>query len=531
MKQPTDSKQAMTPCRVLSATRELALHDAASTRRIEHRVSSGLPSHALMRSAGSTLARWVMALYPHANRVWIAAGPGNNGGDGLDAAIHLQAAGKAVTVTHVAAASGTPADAQDALTRALSAGVSFVDAPPSLLASDVALDALLGVGATRGPQGAIAQRVTQLSGLICPVLSVDLPTGLCGDTGRVLGDMAVKARHTLSLLTLKPGRLTAEGRDHAGCVWWSSLGVDIDEPASARLMGSDCQQRSPSNHATHKGRRGDTLIVGGAPGMTGAAWLAARAAHGAGSGRVFVSLLDPNATAMDPNRPELMVRAAGWLERQSTLDSFTVVAGCGGGSAIAPLLPRIISTAPRLVLDADGLNAVAADSNLARLLKARAARGLNTVLTPHPLEAARLMGCAVNDVQSDRFSAARQLAQEFAAVVVLKGSGTVVVSPQGTAWINPTGGPSLATAGTGDVLAGWLGGSWASSPEISLNNAGSGIDGVVDTALGAVYLHGLAADLAGGDPVRAADLVDAMWRTRSQVSQQPRLTGARLQHV
>ena len=526
-----NSKQTMTPQKVLSATRELPLHDAAATRRVEHHASSGLPIHALMRSAGSTVARWVMALYPHANRVWIAAGPGNNGGDGLDAAIHLHTAGKLVRVTHLTSTSGLPAAAQDALDRARCAGVTFVDTPPSLMSNDVALDALLGVGATRGPQGAIAQCVAQLNALICPTLAVDLPTGLCGDTGRVLGDIAVNAKQTLSLLTLKPGLFTSAGRDHAGYVWWSSLGVDVNEPASAKLIGPYCRKRFAAYHAIHKGRRGDTLVVGGAPGMTGAAWLAASAAHAAGSGRVFVSLLDPDATALPPNRPELMVRAAGWLERQPTLENFTVVAGCGGGSAIAAQLPRIISTAPRLVLDADGINAVAADSNLVRLLKARAARGLGTVLTPHPLEAARLMGCAVRDVQSDRLSAARQLAQEFAAVIVLKGSGTVVSSPLGVTWINPTGGPSLATAGTGDVLAGWLGGSWASSLESPAKTAASGIDAAIETALGAVYLHGLAADRAGVDPIRAADLVEAMLRTRSQMSQPSRLTDAPLQHV
>jgi hydroxyethylthiazole kinase-like uncharacterized protein yjeF len=403
--------------------------------------------------------------------------------------------------------------------------VIFVNEPPSLQPSDVALDALLGVGARRGPQGEVARRVQELNASKCPVLAVDIPTGLCADTGSVLGDVVVHARHTLSLLTLKPGLFTSQGKDHAGCVWWAPLGNETDEPASAHLIGRQALRALAVNHGSHKGTRGDTLIVGGAPGMTGAAWLAARAAHAAGSGRVLVSLLDTEASVYDCYRPELMVRPSTWPENPSSLDGLTVVAGCGGGASIGPLLPRLLSAAPRVVIDADGLNAVASDPYLANLVRERSALGFGTVLTPHPLEAARLMGCTAQEIQANRLDAAQELSHRFSALVVLKGSGTVVATPNGRPWINTTGGPGLATAGTGDVLAGWLGGSWASVTGTQTNTRNADSKALLDTALETVYLHGLAADLSGVIPIRAADLVDAMLHTRSK-AQVPSMNAA-----
>ncbi len=492
--------------RVLPPTHALPLHGAAATRRVEALAQSGLPAHALMRQAGLEVARCALALAPHAGTVWVAAGPGNNGGDGLEAALHLQAAGKRVWVTRWEGARPPPPDAADALARARAAGIRFVDSPPRLGPADLAVDALLGLGANRAPEAAIAQGIRHLNALPCPVLAVDLPSGLCADTGRLLGDEAVAARHTLALLTLKPGLFTAQGRGHAGEVWWSRLGVDLEEAPDAHLSGADAVRTPAAGHGAHKGSRGDTWIVGGGPGMAGAAWLAARAAHAAGSGRVFLSLLGTGSLDPDPNRPELMPRPADWPPSDGDLARLTVVAGCGGGSAVAAALPRVLRAAPRLVLDADGLNAVANDDALARLLHARAAQGLWTVLTPHPLEAARLLGGSTADIQADRLNAARRLADRTAAVVVLKGSGTVVAAPDSLPWINPTGNAALATAGTGDVLAGWMGGLWA-----ALQGAGGTQDGhALEVALSGAFLHGASADQAGVDPLRAADLIERM---------------------
>ncbi|WP_341891495.1 NAD(P)H-hydrate dehydratase [Variovorax sp. YR752] len=478
------------------------LFDVAQTRRIEAAASATLPPHALMQRAGSAVARLALALAPHARVVRVLAGTGNNGGDGLDAAIHLMHAGKSVEVVLLAEPSAD--DARDALARARDAGVSIVPTPTMPLnAADLALDALLGIGASRPVEGALREAIRNLRGLPCPVLSIDLPSGLDAHSGQALGD-CVQAQHTLSLLTLKPGLFTGAGRDHAGSVWFDGLGVDLQfETPDARLGGADAASAPARRHAQHKGSFGDVAVVGGARGLAGAALLAARAALAAGAGRVYVELLDPDAATLDPARPELMLRR-GWSSQVDTtmLERSTVVCGCGGGDAVRPLLPRLLSAAGRLVLDADALNAIAADDSLHRLLRSR--RGRATVLTPHPLEAARLLGRTAAEVQSDRLGAARELANAFAAVVVLKGSGTVIAAPGSAAHINSSGNAALATAGTGDVLAGWIGGDWSQRDE------SDPADRARHAAIHSTWRHGLAAERAGLPVLRAADLIERM---------------------
>ena len=487
----------------------LALHGPEASRRIEQFAQAALPPHTLMRRAGLAVARLALALAPHARVVWIAAGPGNNGGDGLEAAITLLHSGKEVSVTLVGDPTRLPADALDALARARAAGVSIVDSgAPALGRQDLAIDALLGLGASRAPQGRIAELVAEFETLSCPVLAVDLPSGLDGASGQPLGDACIRAAHTLSLLSLKPGLFTAHGRDLAGEVWFDDLGVDAGAtPPDAWLTGAveAGAVRRRRSHAQHKGSFGDVAVVGGAPGMTGAALLAGRAALAAGAGRVFVSLLEPERAgqdmALDTERPELMFRKAWWRGEPDVIAAATVVCGCGGGQAIRSALPRLLSLSPRLVLDADALNAIAADSGLKLLLKARAARGHGSVLTPHPLEAARLLGIRAAEVQADRLRSAQALAEGFGCAVLLKGSGTVIAAPGRVPHINPTGNAALATAGTGDVLAGWIGGLWAQD---------GGAASAFAIAVSAAHAHGAAADEAGVTPLRAASLVESM---------------------
>ncbi len=482
--------------RILPAQRDWPLHDVASSRRVEQESQAKLPAHTLMQRAGAAVAALARALHPHARRVWIACGPGNNGGDGLDAAIHLLAAGWSVEVSLIGDPAKLPADAADAYRRTQAAGVCIGTNTRPGEAPDVAIDALLGLGSRRPPAGELAALIGTLNALACPVLAVDLPSGLNADTGQAHGEACVVADHTLALLTLKPGLFTGAGRDHAGGVWFEPLSVVADN-ASAWLNGSPTLV-APRGHSQHKGSFGDVAVVGGARSMAGAALLAARAAHAAGAGRVYVDVLDDaSPLSLDAERPELMFRHGWW--QGSSAESSTVVAGCGGREAIRQALPRLLSTAGRLVLDADALNALASDAALASLLVARHARNRETVLTPHPLEAARLLGTDTASVQSDRLSAARQLAQQFGCVVVLKGSGSVIAGPDGAAWVNGTGSAALASAGTGDVLAGWIGGCWSASRSTAL-----------DAARHATWLHGLAAERSPTSPMRAADLIEAM---------------------
>jgi hydroxyethylthiazole kinase-like uncharacterized protein yjeF len=240
--------------------------------------------------------------------------------------------------------------------------------------------------------------------------------------------------------------------------------------------------------------------------MAGAVWLAGRAALGAGAGRVFIAPLDV-APALDATMPELMVRPSLWRDHPDQIAHATLVCGCGGGESVRNALPMLLSRAPRLVLDADALNAVASDSGLAVQLAARASRGLRTILTPHPLEAARLLGHTdAQVVQGDRLSAAQALAARFGSVVVLKGSGSVTASPGAVPWINPTGNARLATAGTGDVLAGWIGGRWASASAITGQEADPQV-----VARQCVWEHGAAAGRdASAGPLRAGALIDAL---------------------
>ena len=500
------------PQAVLPSTRQWPLFDAASSRLIEQCALAGAAPHTLMASAGLGVARLALAVAPQARRIWVAAGPGNNGGDGLVAARHLHAAGLQVRVSWLGDTTRLPADAAQALLAAQQAGVQIstnLASTTDLAAwpTDLAIDALLGLGASRAPTGAIAAGVGQLNHLACPVLAVDLPTGLCADTGRCLGGGnttgAVQASHTLALLTLKPGLFTAQGRAQAGRVWLDTLGISPSSVLpSAQLIGPETLQRllPGRSHSQHKGTFGDVLVLAGAPGMGGAALLAARAALTAGAGRVYLCRLD-GEMAPDPQRPELMPRSLATALDVALLSRATVVCGCGGGSAVAAVLPSVLVHAARLVLDADALNHIATDSGLQHLLRARAAGHLPTVLTPHPLEAARLLGLDTPTVQADRLGQAQALAERLQAVVVLKGSGSVIAAPGLPPAINPTGNARLGTAGSGDVLAGWLGGLWSQA-------AGAPAQ---DAACASVWLHGRAAE--PGEcrlPLRAGDLADAM---------------------
>ncbi len=492
----------------LKISQELSypLFDIAATRLIEAQAQADLPEHTLMQRAGLATARLTLALAPHAQHIWIACGPGNNGGDGFEAALQLSKMGKTVSLTWTEQGKDTdgsarqqPPDACASRLRALSAGLLISLEPPSSF--DIAVDALLGIGgslsADRPSTHLMTQWLRRMHSSGAPVFCIDLPTGLSADTGtssyRVSTGLDFPrsgALHTLSLLTLKPGLFTADGRDAAGQVWLDNLSVvtPADVQPCAWLQGKktsmdttnlDRRQRA---HANHKGSFGDVAVLGGAPGMTGAALLAARAALHAGAGRVFVALLgDPvdSVLSVDMTQPELMFRSPAALD----VSQQVLVCGCGGGQAVQAHLPFLLASATRAVFDADALNAMAADPSLQALLRARQSKGHATILTPHPLEAARLLQCSTHEVQSDRRSAAQQLADRFGCVVVLKGSGSVIASPAQTALINHSGNALLASPGTGDVLAGMIGALLAAG--LPARTA----------AARAVFIHGHLADL------------------------------------
>ena len=465
----------------LNSQAKWPLYNVAQTRSIETEAQAALTAHTLMQRAGLATAQLSLALAPHAQNIWIACGPGNNGGDGLEAAVHLQAWGKHPIVTWLGQDGCCPADAQQAWQRAKAAGVAFTQQIPEQF--DLAIDALLGIGAQRTPEGVMAQCLDALQNTAASVLCVDIPTGLNADTGEWIGTTKAHPsntqRHTLSLLTLKPGLFTADGRDASGQVWFNNLRVETTQACTTWLQR---HITPPSNrsHNTHKGSFGDVSVIGGASGMSGASALAGVAALHGGAGRVLVGVIDPAARdAISAAHPPLMVHAPEDLNLQTS----TVVCGCGGSDEVHALLPNVLSSSQHLVLDADALNAVARDTSLQSLLIKRSARHKPTVLTPHPLEAARLLNCTAKDVQHNRLLAAQQLADQFQCVVILKGSGSIIASPHHTPVINSSGNASLATAGTGDVLAGLTGAYIARHED------------VFDAACRAVFAHGRVADI------------------------------------
>lgn len=421
----------------------------------------------LMQSAGLACARLAMALAPHAQRLWIAAGPGNNGGDGLQAALYLHQWGKPVVVSLMACPEQSPQDALAALHRAQQAGVRIENHVPGqwlaqMGAQDLCIDALLGVGASRALSPDMWAWVQALQICAAPVLAIDVPTGLNPRSGEWLGyqsgqETAVRVDHTLSLIAVQAGLLMGHGRDASGQIWLEDLGYLPDPhgvPPLAWLNRAHAQPSKP--HASHKGSHGDVAVVGGemdalGMGMGGAAILAATAALHAGAGRVILSWLSGGG-AHSNAPPDLMQRD----HSQLALHLLTVVCGCGGGQAVQAVLPNVLLHSAQLVLDADGLNALAQDPQLQTLLRQRAPLQA-TILTPHPLEAARLLQCSTQAVQHDRLKAAQSLADRFQCCVLLKGSGTVIAAPGETPRINTSGNGRLAIGGTGDVLAGLVG--------------------------------------------------------------------------
>lgn len=481
-------------------------YSVQTARLIEAQAQSGLAAHTLMRRAGGAVARLALALAPAARCIWLACGPGHNGSDGLMAAAWLARHGVGVWVTWLGDAARASADTQDALRALQAAGVPLRTERPT--AWDLGIDALLGLGAqARTPQGELAACIAALNQ--GPVLAVDLPSGLGADHG-TCSTPHVRAQHTLCLLSLKPGLFTAQGRDASGRIWFDDLGVDPgawpSPPAACARLG-----RPPAPwlraHASHKGLWGDLAVLGGAAGLQGAAWLAARAALHAGAGRVFVSLLadGPDAAGAAGAELALMRRAPGlWPASLKAL-----VCGCGGGTAIADWLSTALDQPAALVLDADALGALAQRSPSLDALAQRARAGGVSVLTPHPLEAARLLGCSAAQVQADRLGAAQRLAERSQAVVVLKGSGTLIAQAGQCTVLNPSGNARLASAGSGDVLAGLIGARLAQGQS------------AFQAACDAVYAHGAAA-AQGSTPVLVAD--DLVRAAAAALGAQPRPT-------
>lgn len=452
------------------------LYTIAELRAIERTAQRDLPLGTLMARAGAAAAARINAMQPGKSlSVCVLAGPGNNGGDGYLTAVELKDAHQ---VTCVQLAEPVTDDARNALAKWRSCGGRTRNDLPAGQSFDVIVDALLGIGQTRPLQGKILHAVRWINTQDANVISMDVPSGLDADRGSWVANVeGVRAATTVTFIGDKPGLHTSDGVDAAGTVTVEPLGTSAPAAKTSLTDPSDFPQIvTPRRRNTHKGSYGNTLIIGGNVGMAGAALLAARAALRIGAGRVFVDCIGAPEFRVDPLQPELMFRPYASIEN---LHSIVIGCGLGTDDAARRALQWALDSDASLVIDADALNLLARGPALAEYLTARSAP---TVLTPHPLEAARLLQMAAEDVQSDRIESARLLAARNRSLVVLKGAGTITADTHGRCAINPTGGPALATAGTGDVLAGLLGGLIAQQFDLR------------EATLAAVWLHGRAGD-------------------------------------
>ena len=470
-----------------------ALHSVAEIREVEQAAAAGLPPYTLMARAGAACAEYAQQLLNSVTEssaaVLILAGPGNNGGDALEAARLLEEAGIDVAVQLHADPATQPPDAQRALHLAREAALDFIEdlSPAGLQQQSWALviDGLFGIGLSRPPGSKLRAIIDTINQLPCPVLAIDVPSGLDADTGAIVGGRdgaAINATHTLTLLGDKPGLHTCDGRDHSGHIEVCLLELDdlAQRDARARLNGplQFAAALKPRANNSHKGSYGDVIVVGGARGMAGAPVLAARSAAYGGAGRVYLAFVD-DGPAYDSNHPELMFRHADRVEFGAGA-ALVVGPGMGTSRHAHDILARALASQAAVVLDADALNLISSEPPLQHRLQERQGA---SIITPHPLEAARLLDTTTDSVQRDRPLAARKLARELNVIVVLKGAGSVIAFPDGQIVINPSGNPGLSTAGTGDVLSGLCGAllaqGWAAR----------------EAALAATWIHGAAADL------------------------------------
>lgn len=471
---------------------DTAILQAPALRALEAGHATATPP--LMERAGAGAAR--IALEMLAGRALILAGPGNNGGDAFVVARRIKAAGHEPVVLCAGDPELLPADARAAHAAWIAAGGRCIaDYPAGRFG--LIVDGLFGIGLTRAIDGEYAHWIERANATGTPILALDAPSGLNALTGQVTGP-AIHATRTVTFIALKPGLLTGNGPDHCGEISICDLGLAVDCGDGMTIVPElfrSCLK--PRLRNSHKGSFGSVAILGGASGMAGAALLAGRAALKLGAGRVYVGMLEP--LAVDPVQPELMLRTPQDALKQATV--LAVGPGLGQSMQAGELLAQVLDSTLPLVIDADGLNLLAQAPHLQRQCEQRAVSQRLTFVTPHPAEAARLLGSTPQDVQADRLSAALLLAKRLNAHVALKGCGTVVAAPDGRWYINTNGNSGLASAGTGDVLTGMLAALLAQpwSP--------------LEALLGAVHLHGAAADAcvaAGQGPIglSAGELID-----------------------
>ena len=434
----------------------LSLHDAAQVRALDARLmAAGTPGAVLMQRAAQAAWRALRRRWPQLRKLCVLAGPGNNAGDGYLLAVLARRAGWDVQVYSLADPARLRDAAAQAYAEACAQGVQVQPWHAEAVLDGLLVDAMLGTGLAGELREPYATAVARINASGLPCLALDIPSGLCADTGRLWG-AAVRADLTVTFIALKLGLFTGAGPDQVGELCFADLQADAAlcaaAPAMAQRLTAGNLQRLPARpRTTHKGRCGRLLVVGGERGYGGAALLAAQSGLRGGAGMVSLATREEHVAGALARCPELMVR--GLLSSGQLLallpghDVLVVGPGLGQGAWGRSLLTAAAQFEGAQVWDADALNLLAAGR-----VQIRA----GAVLTPHPGEAARLLGCSLAEVQDDRPAAALRLAQRYQAVVVLKGAGSLVTDGH-TLCLCEHGHPAMAGPGLGDVLAGLIG--------------------------------------------------------------------------
>lgn len=516
--------------KIVSST-EMRSIDRATAERF------GVPSLTLMENAGAAVANFVLSHHASAHRIVVFCGKGNNGGDGFVAARQLHERGKKVQVILLADSVDLKGDAATMFGKlplpaipARSSDELKSDKIGSAMHADLYLDAILGTGFKPPVTGLYADAIALMNASRVPVVAIDIPSGADADSiilqqgtiaraDAIVTFTAPRPAHIFSQLTAGPTVVADIGSPEAAIV--SSLDLNVITARDIAPMVA------PRPAESNKGSYGHVLLIGGSLGKAGSVAMAGMAALRAGAGLSTVATPKSALATVAGFHPELMAEPlpetdAGTISPDA-YDQVTELAKGKTVVAIGPGVSRNSQTSGLvrelvvvlelpMVVDADGLNAFeghTADLN---------GRGRTLVITPHPGEMARLAGCSIADVQKDRLATARKFARDHGLVVVLKGHRTLVVRPDGEAWVNTTGNPGMATGGTGDILTGMVAGMIAQNPKQAF-----------EAVLAAVHLHGIAGDVmresVGEHSLVATDLLlglpEAFQRTRDRVQKKP----------
>lgn len=461
------------------------LYSAAQTREIDRTIIEDhhISGSELMSRAAAAALDILIKTWPQTKHITVVCGAGNNGGDGYDLAHLAINQGFHVELIELGNPEKMSAEAANARQGFLSTGRQPQRFNNHIADTDIIVDAIFGTGLDRQVSGDYAKAIAAINAKTkSHILSIDIASGLNADSGKIMG-VAVKADVTVSFLGLNRGLFTGDGPTVSGCIYFSDLdapdGVYEAVPTTTRLAQFQHYQSLliPRSRSAHKGNFGHLLVVGGNQGMSGAARICAEAGARTGAGLISIATHPEHANWLNIDRPELMVKAIVSADDLiASLEKASVISfgpGLGQNAWAETIFNTLINTDKPMVIDADALN----------LLSQRPINKPNWILTPHPGEAARLLGISSSDIETDRFKAVKQIQQKYGGIVVLKGAGTLICDGK-TTLVSTAGNPGMASGGMGDALTGIIGGLLAQ--KLSLFDAAS---------LG-VILHGMAADRA-----------------------------------